>query len=267
MARILDTVAAHFAVPDELTLAVAMGHIPGYHIVDKFGWNPDVDTAADEDVWSNGGVYTGQPVGFVPETVDVFSDDAADTTAGTGARTVEITGLLTSTATVYTTETLTLNGVTPVTSTNTWYRVNRARVLTAGSGGENAGNITIQATTTTSNVFAFIGVGFNQSQVAAWTVPIGHTLYIKTVEVGISRANGSPGSALLTLRQRDPGEVYQAKVNLEIQVGAGSPMDFDFAKVVPAGSDIKIRAQDISDNNTKVTGRIFGYYISDHYST
>jgi len=123
-------------------LEVAKGNVTGHFIVNKFGRNSDIDTAAEETIWANGGMYTFPTAA---QTLDVVSSDANDTSAGTGARTVEIQGLDGSYDAV--TETVTMTGTTPATTTATFLRVNRAMVKTAGSGGVNAGAITIDQTT------------------------------------------------------------------------------------------------------------------------
>lgn len=238
-------------IPTDVDLA--LGRIGGKDVGIKFGRNPGISTTTDPaDVWNGNGNYTGQPVGFTPETVHVFSASANDTSAGTGARTIRITGLKTSTSTEYETEDLTLNGTTAVTSANTWWRVNRAEILTAGSGGENAGEVTVRPTTTTANVFVVMPAGYNRSQIGAFTVPAGHNMILKRLRVAITRANGSAGSATVTLRVREPGGVYQARRAFEIQTGAPTEFTNVAGDVFPAGSDIKVRVEQVSDNNTIV---------------
>lgn len=71
------------------------------------------------------------------------SANAADTAAGTGARTVLITYYDGAGAGPFTT-TVTLNGTTPVNTTATDIRfIEKMEVLTVGSGGANAGIITL----------------------------------------------------------------------------------------------------------------------------
>lgn len=114
--------------------------------------------------------------------LDVTSSSAADTSAGTGARTIEIYGLDKDFS--FQRETVTLNGQTIVTTTKTWRRVFEAVVQTAGSGLKNAGDIYIVKTgtggtyaagvpgTLTSGVLkAVAGDNFGLSGI--WTVPRG----------------------------------------------------------------------------------------------
>lgn len=174
--------------------AVQEGRWANYLMETKFGVNTDVTAA--EDIWDGGGDYTGQPVNFTPETVNVFSSSDQDTlTSGTGAWRLRIYGLKTSTSTAYESEDINLNGTNAVTSVNTWWRVNRAVVLSGGSGGSNVGTITVRSTTTTANVFEVMPVGLNQSQVACWTVPYGRTAWLKRVLITVARANAASGTA------------------------------------------------------------------------
>jgi len=78
--------------------------------------------------------------------VAVLSSSVLDTSAGTGARTINVMGL--DANYVLQSEIVTLNGVTPVNTVNTFIRVHSASIQTAGSGGVNAGTITVRQTTT-----------------------------------------------------------------------------------------------------------------------
>lgn len=230
--------------PSDFYQEVQEGRRDGYEVLAKTGLNPDVTTA--EDIWNGGGTYTGQPENYTPETVDVFSADADDAAGDTGARTIRIEGLQTSTSTEYTTEDITLNGTTPVTSANTWWRINRAWVLTAGSSGANEGAITCRATSTTANVFFVMPAARNQTAVAAWTVPAGHTAWIKHLIFTQARANAAAGTATVTLRTREPGEVYRARRVYEMTTAY--PIDRVHLGGIecPAGTDIKLRVDVVS---------------------
>lgn len=232
---------------------IGFGDNVDYYSVLKFGLNPDIDTAdAPEDVWAGGGVYSGFPTGS-PETVEIFSDDADDTSAGAGARTVRIFGLKSATSTTYESEDLTLNGVTPVVSTNTWYRVNRATVLTAGATGANEGTLVVRHTTTTTNVFVSILPLYNQSSVCAWTVPYGKTAILSGVNCNMVRSAGNSGSANGTLRIRPSGGVFNAVLNFEISDAQAFVSTFSYPILLNSLDDIKVSIDVASDDNTIVS--------------
>jgi hypothetical protein len=113
------------------------------------------------------------------DTVFVASTDANDTSAGTGARTVKVDGL--NASGVAATETITLAGQTAVESVATWVAVNRLEVLTAGSGGLNAGVIWCGDGTFTAGVpatkYRMMEVGMNLDHTFLYTVPAAKTAY------------------------------------------------------------------------------------------
>lgn len=242
--------------------SVQEGRWPNYAMETKFGTNLDIDSGP-EDIWLNGGIYTGQPDSFTPETVDVFSSSANDTSAGTGARTVRIFGLKTSTSEAYESEDITLNGAAQVTSSNTWWRINRMYVLTAGSGGENAGALTCRSTTTTANVFAVVSAGYNQTQIAAWTVPAMHTAWLKRVRISMGRANGAAGSALVTIRSRELGGVYRSIRVFTITDSMSADYTALGGSSMAAGSDIKVRCESVSDTNTEIEAALEFLIVED----
>lgn len=126
----------------------------------------------------------------------IVSANANDTAAGTGARTVKIT-YITATGTGPFTETITLNGTTPVNTvaTNICY-IEKIEVVTAGSSGSNTGIISLKAATAGGGATIWtIGATDNITYGAHHYVPTGITSYITSMSVTI---NG--GSALFFLR-------------------------------------------------------------------
>ena len=167
-------------------LAVAKGDFTGYSNVSKFGRNPSVKSADYETLWDGSNLY---PWPTAAETLNVVSTDADDSSSGTGARTVEIEGLDSNWDVL--TETVSMNGTTNVTTTNSFLRVYRVRVVTAGSTGVNEGTITC-TNTTSSNVIAQISVdnsGFGQSLMALYTVPAGKTAYLINFDFSSAKDN------------------------------------------------------------------------------
>lgn len=152
-------------------LEVSEGAFTQYHPVAKFGRNPDIDIGT-EDIWSQGGTWVPPTEARVHALV---SASAADTSDGTGARTVSVNGLDGSYAEV--TETVTMNGATPVNTVNSFVIIHRMIVLTAGSGGTNAGTITATAAVD-GTVTAAILASKGQTQLCIYQVPAGHSAYL-----------------------------------------------------------------------------------------
>jgi len=246
----------------ELFLQIAEGQMRGYSANAKFGHNQDIDTAtAPEDLWDNGGDYTGFPSqSDDPETVDVFSSNAADDATGTGAQRVTVEGLDNNWE--FASESVAMDGTTPVATSTRWHRVNRVYVIKAGSGGENAGIITVRHTTTTANVFATVPVGYNQTTICAFTVPDGKDCYILKLLAQIGRANGSAGSAEFSLRVSRPGEPFRALRYKTVTTQEGYIEQLLAPIKLPPRTDVKVRIEEVSDNDTKC-GAVVEYLLID----
>ena len=256
----IETLAVSATISGGLKLA--MGEIVGQTDFFKYGKNIDIGTLSDpEDVWHGGGLYIGFPTGAA-ETLEIFSSDAADSSGGTGARTVSIQQLQDSTGLPMPDITLTLNGVTPVSlGAQTYRRCTRVKVLTAGTGGANAGALTLRHTTTTTNIFAVMPVLSNQTAICAYSVPLGFTLYVDYVQMLLSRASGAAGSANVSLRARPLGEVFQTKISPTITNSSGfshTEHYFEFAAL----TDIVVRVDSVSDNLTIVSGELGGILVA-----
>lgn len=218
------------------------------------GINIDVDTAAAEDVCETGGVYAGQPVlpTQAAETINIVSSSTADAAAGTGQRTIRVEGLDASMN--YVSETFTMNGTTPVVSTSTWTRVLRVFGLTAGSGGVNAGAITVKHNTTTANVFAVVAAGRAQAMLAAFTVPAGKTAKIKRWGGQVSGLNATAaGETLLELKVRPTGANQSWRLLRTLRVSAvPTAKVYDDRQhcplIIGEKCDIKVTATAGSDN-------------------
>jgi len=164
-------------------LAIAKGESTGYKTLFKFGFNPDIN-GTEETIWAQGGNYPWPDASF---TAYVVSDAAADANGNTGANKIRVEGLDAN----YNEQSVEveLNGTSPVAVAGTWIRVNRAFVTLAGSGGTSAGTIHVQ-NVDGSVVYANLGLG-NQTQIAAYTVPAGYTLYLDDINftAALSQSN------------------------------------------------------------------------------
>lgn len=164
---------------DHTDLAISRGHSQGYRTLYKFGYNPDVDTQ-EETVWGNAGDYV-----WLDNAVTMFvsSTSANDTGTGTGARTILIQGLDEDYNEIE--ETITLSGQTQVATQLSYLRIYRSFVTLAGSDEGTSGVIYIGSSGATggvpnTTVYASVSIG-NQTQIAAYTVPAGYTLYVDEI--------------------------------------------------------------------------------------
>ena len=163
-------------------LSVAKGDFTGYSNVSKFGINSTVGSGGFESIWEGSNAY---PWPTAAATLSVVSASANDASGGTGARTVEIQGLDSSWNLL--TETITMNGLTPVVTTGSFLRVFRARVVTAGSLKSNAAQITMSSGGTTLAYITYDTIGMGQTLMAVYTIPNGKTGYIINLNVSSSK--------------------------------------------------------------------------------
>ena len=219
---------------------VAQGTVPGYSSFSVFGYNPDVDQT-EETIWPDGG-QVPHPTTDSQLTIVSTSTDDDGSPAGTGARTVYIEGLDENYEIV--SETVTMNGTTGVTTTNSYMYVNQFYVATAGSGGANAGEITAKVSTT---LYDLIATGYNNRTTAHYCVPAGYTAYMLE---GVFTAGQDSGTTGVTgyLKQHGPDGIL--RVGAVVAINNGS-VQYDFVNpyVIPEKNCIGASAIGSANNN------------------
>lgn len=146
--------------------------------------------------------YTEQSANF---TGSIASNNAADSAAGTGMRTARITWMDATGATIGT-EDVTLNGTTPVNLvTTTKCFIDKIEGLTYGTGGANAGVISLfTAAAGGGAVVGTIAAGDNRTFWAHHYVPTGKTCNITAVFHG-NNATVAGGTSVAILRKKTIG--------------------------------------------------------------
>jgi hypothetical protein len=140
----------------------------------------------------------------------VSSASASDTSAGTGARQITITYYDQTCAGPFT-EVVTMNGTTSVNTVSTTICfIEKIQVTSVGSGGTNAGVITLFVSTAggggtigtigTGNVVS--GVGDRQTLWAHHYIATGKTAQLATLVIGST--NSSASNATFLMRSKDP---------------------------------------------------------------
>jgi len=204
----------------------------------KFGFNPDIDNTL-ETVWAQGGLYSYLSAATV---LKISSSSTDDTSAGTGARTVTISGLDANYDEI--SETITLNGQTAVNSTLSYLRINRMVVRSAGTGGQNAGVIYAGTGTVTTGVpankYATIAIGDNQTLMALWTVPRGYTAYLTQTDVTLATTQNNK-YCTCSLVVRPYGEVFQVKDRF-VKAESTTTLTYSVPLKITEKSDIEYRA-------------------------
>ena len=226
-------------------LQVSRGQIQGHTAVIVFGYNPDVDTA-EESVWPDGGTV---PHPTVASVLKVSSSSANDTSAGTGARTVYIEGLNGDYAVV--SETITLNGQTAVNTVNSYLYVNSFYVVTAGSGGANAGDINVGTGVVTAGVpavlYDIIATGYNSRTTGHYCVPAGYTAYMVQ---GLFSAGQASGTTAVTgfLKQHGPDGILRVGAVSTVNNSAADYL-FETPYMIPEKNCVGASAIGAASNN------------------
>ena len=149
-------------------LQVARGQVDGHSTVNIYGYQPSVGTTSIP-VWENATAYT-YPVAAAVMYLSGSNGDTAKIT---------IVGL--NASYTLTTEIVTLNGTTPVATTNEFLRINSMFVST-GSATNPAGAVYLKNSGGTVT-YAQINSGVGRSQAAIYTVPAGYTYYLQRVNI------------------------------------------------------------------------------------
>ena len=193
---------------------VARGLVPQMTFNNKFGRN--IATATGDAIWSLSTAYT-EPASA--QLCNVVSTDVNDdgSPAGTGARTVTITGINDSYDIV--TETVTMNGTTNVSTVNKYWNIHRAFVATAGTDTGAIGTITIISTAAGTPTIGNIAIGYNQTQSTVYMVPRNYSAYINLPNVA---GQNTTVNSLCDIGcfKKDFGGVFRIQIDFLLTGGA-----------------------------------------------
>lgn len=167
---------------------VALGKWGNRQTWNKWGYNPDIDTAT-ETVWSVGGTFTPLTTASTLQIVSTSAQDAPD--PATGARSIIIYGIDENREEQI--EVVQMDGLATVTTTTTWLGINRMSIYLSGSGGVNAGTITATATTGGS-IQGQIPVGTGTTQQAIFFTEVGKTALMSWLLLNIVKDSGGASS-------------------------------------------------------------------------
>ena len=180
----------------------------------------------------------------------VSSTSVNDTSGGSGANTILIQGLDENYVEIE--ETVTLNGQTQVTTQLSYLRIYRAFVTLAGSSGTSGGIIYVGSSGATGGVpngtvYANLSIG-NQTQIAAYTVPAGHTLYLDEINItaALSLANKRVNASFHT---RDFGSnVFRTRFINVLQSSQLKQL-FKYPQEFAEKTDVEVRVSTNTSNN------------------
>jgi hypothetical protein len=217
---------------------VAHNEVTNYSTFSRFGMNNSVPTTGgDLCTWTNNYVFL-----TTAENLRVVSSSVNDTLLGTGARKIYITGLNSNWDIIN--ETVSLNGTTPVFTTQQFLRVNRVILTESNNSSDAAGNITVSNNAGT-NILAQINTGDNAAQFAIYSSPRNYLVSI--IRVGVSNSiNDSTQIRLQVRANADIPNTPFVTYNRFMPYQSTAEIDFKGLLVIPQKSDMKFRAYSTS---------------------
>lgn len=245
-------------------LQAARGQIALHTPRFRFGWANTIGTTP-QTITSSVTAGSAYVYPTSATAMKVSSGSANDTSAGTGARTILVSGLDGNYNAV--SETVTLNGQTQVTTTNSYLRILYTEILSTGSGKAQAGIIYIGTGSATAGVPATIywqsETTYNNWSFAGYTVPAGYTAYVTsyTVTSQSTTANINVSTALVVYEYGNANSTTAqgyAEFQSTARLTSSSVFDrhFDYPLALSEKSDFELRAWASTGSAVNVTGEI-----------
>lgn len=213
------------------------------------GYQTANSIGVEADIWSG---VVGNITWLTANTsIEILSDSVNDTSAGTGARTVTISGLNIALQPI--SETVSLNGTTPVQLVNQYFRVLRGFVASTGTyNGTNIGNITVRVTAAGSTQ-GVIPAGNGRIAKTHYTVPAGKVFLLRSINM-TSEATKATGFKMYIKGALPVTAPFATKQLGLYYPGVSGPYEETFIHEVRlgAGTDIWATATP-STNNTNLS--------------
>lgn len=248
---------------------VALGLVPGWATVNKFGEAPDCDSGVATDLWDGADGATSTDVWVAPTQARLHAITSASGNddgdpVGTGLRTLRVYGL-TDWDTAEVNEDIIMNGVSNVNTTNSYVIIHRMEGLTFGSGGTNAGIITATAATD-GTITAAIQASNGQTEMAIYGVPSTQKFVLQSLSVTLLRGSGASAAADGTLLVKLNAD--QADAGFVNKGDFLATHDSNFIEIYPSpdayAGPCLIKMQVKTDTaNAQVTGSFDGFLVNN----
>ena len=244
----------------DYNLDVRRGLVPGVSLVTVIGHSNDVRTTSETLM---PGLVTIAPdaLFLTPATVTVSSTDANDTSAGTGLRTLLLSGLDASGNPQ--SETITMNGTTGVVSANTYSWIQSMVALTAGTSLVNFGTLYAGTGTVTAGIPAVrlcsMESGANNSTTAAYMVPTGKIFHAEQLTISLGDSTKTMVVDIY-IRNVTTG-LYLKAVEYNIPAGFQLQPIIAFTGLV-AGTIVDVRVNTDAGTGASATVALAGYLVN-----
>src|SRR5579885_3178626 len=242
--------------PNQTSIPVSVAAVSGSTTGIGIGY---VSTSATTQTWVAASTYNEQSTNAQRS---FKSTSANDTSAGTGAQTITLTYYDQSGNGPYT-ETVTLNGTTAVNTVNTNICfIENIIVSTAGSGGTNAGVITMYVGTGgTGGTIGSVNAGDGRTFWAHHYVPNGKTCSV----TGLSGHNtASSNGSVLVLKAKMIGvaNAFESQVSDFVRCGGGTSQPVrQYTQLIKVVGPARIRCYESCEGtSTTITRCAFDFY-------
>lgn len=213
---------------------IAAGVVTGATRVNLKGLNP-APTTTFETVWGNSNLYTFLAANMASPTI--VSSSANDTAAGTGARTLTVSGV--DSTYIAQTETVILNGTSTVALTKNYMTINSMAVATVGSGGVTAGNLTIVAGGVTHG---YVQAGYNNDKSFIYCTSSTKGLLLYNLLIGEEAASaGGSRSQILYVTNSVGGGITFTTSTIGLPTNAMLVRDFAPPRYFPPKTQIQLQ--------------------------
>ncbi len=231
-------------------LQVSRGQIPGHLALDIYAYNPSF-TNVEETVWEGNGIYTYPPSAT---QMKLASTDDTDTP------TVTIWGL--DADYNFIEETVVITGQTPVSTTQSFLRINFLFVTQNSPEGEiylGTGTFTAGVP---ENLYGYIN-GDNVSLSSVYTVPAGYTLYLDRGTISVT----SDPEAIINSRLmvRPFGQVFRTAAVVN-SINAFLEFNWQYPIQIPEKTDIETRVRCLKNQKNSATTSLEGVLIQNRGS-
>jgi len=250
------------AVPQvkDFRLEVQRGNIPGVSLTAAVARNSLTGSVQFQDLWGGSTLLVPELTMTYPTSTEVWevvSTSADDTGGGAGARTLFILSLDGNRLTQ--SQSVTLNGTTPVALTGTHFRPGGIFVVTADQAatGTNVGTIILRVSGGgAARNIALPGIG--RSHDTQFTVPADKDGFFLSTQILFPK-NGS-GKFMNQFRTSDADAAWNTGSVLSPYQN-NVPFPFESLPLLPGGSDLRLQA--ISDSGDIDVTTIFELYLVD----
>ena len=238
-------------LPYDFQTAVSRGKVPGHSPVYIFGFTVTLGSTAYGPCWEgltpSGGSYVYPPTAQVMKLVS--------TSAGDTGVSIFINGLDSSFNIL--TETVALNGTTPVLSSGSYLRINSITTTL----GNAAGNVTLVGNVSTV-LYAEILAGNGNSQASIYTVPNGYTFYNTYLQADANTSATSSGyNKVRTISQPAISGIGTTLLQSVFVQAFNVPLQFPVS--IPQKTDIQWQLLASAGTNTAANVYAGGFLVSN----